>query len=122
VKQRMDKMSDVASQMKAIARMLNGQHDFEPSVLEASAKRIAEHAAGFEALFPVGSGSRPSEARPRMWTRWDDFRDQFGRMEKRAASLADQVAAASEPSDLKPSFGRLGETCKSCHQDFRQQQ
>lgn len=121
VKQRMDKMGEVASQMKVIARMLNGQVDFDQAILEASAAEIADHASGFEPLFPEGSVSPPSEARPRIWTRWDDFRDQFATMEVRAGSLADQAALAEDPSDLKNAFVRLGNTCKSCHQDFRQQ-
>ncbi|MEQ8481618.1 MAG: cytochrome c [Hoeflea sp.] len=121
VKQRMDKMGEVASQMKVIARMLNGRLEFDPAVMEASATEIADHASGFEPLFPEGSVSPPSEARPRIWTRWDDFRDQFATMEVRAGSLADQAASAQDPSDLKNAFVRLGNTCKSCHQDFRQQ-
>ncbi|WP_420408606.1 c-type cytochrome [Hoeflea sp.] len=120
VKQRMDKMGEVASQMKVIARMLNGQLEFDPAVLEASAAEIADHASGFEPLFPEDSVSPPSEARPRIWTRWDEFLDHFGRMEARAVTLADQVASVEDPSDLKGAFGRLAETCKSCHQDFRQ--
>lgn len=121
VKERMDKMGEVASKMKVIARMLNGQLDFDPAVLEASAAEIADHASSFEPLFPEGSVSPPSEARPRIWTRWDDFRDQFATMEARAGSLADEAASAEDPSDLKNTFVRLGNTCKSCHQDFRLQ-
>lgn len=120
VKERMDKMGEVASGMKVIARMLNGQVEFDPAVLEASASEIADHASGFAPLFPEGSVSSPSEARPRIWTRWDEFIDHFSTMEARAVSLADQAASVEDPSDLKGAFGQLADTCKSCHQDFRQ--
>lgn len=120
VKQRMEMMGDIAAQMKTIARVLNGQDQFNPSPVATSAKRIAEHAEMFEEMFPEGTTSSPSEALPEIWINWDEFEQQADAMKSSALALATAAETAGGPLDIKKPFRQLGMSCKSCHQDFRQ--
>ena len=119
VKQRMEMMGDIAAQMKTVAHMLSGQKAFDPQQITASARQIADHAKGFAHLFPEGSIKSPSEARPEIWTRWDEFLDRSAEMKARAVALAAAAKTAEGPLDIKKPFGQLGMSCKACHQDFR---
>ena len=120
VKQRMDMMVDIADQMKTIGRMLSGQHDFNPPVVVAAAERIAQHGRTFKTMFPKGTTSPPSEARPEIWANWDDFLRHSDEMQTLAIALAVTAKSADDPQSIGAPFSALGMSCKSCHQDFRQ--
>ena len=120
VKKRMEMMGDIAAQMKTVAQMLNGKDVFDPQQITNSARRIADHAKSFEELFPKGTNKSPSEARPAIWIKWDEFLEHSNSMKTSAVALATAAKTAEGPLDIKKPFGQLGMSCKGCHQDFRQ--
>lgn len=122
VKERMDMMGDIAAHMKTVGHMLSGNREFDQQQIARAAKSIATHGASFEDMFPAGSTMHPSEALEAIWSDWDRFMEITVSMQTSATSLAETAMIAEGPSDIKPAFGKLGATCKSCHQDFRQKQ
>jgi cytochrome c556 len=119
VKERMDMMGDIAAHMKTVGQMLSGNREFDQQQIAEAARSIATHGASFERMFPAGSTMHPSEALEAIWTDWESFMKTTDSMQISATALADVALAAEDPSDIKPAFGKLGATCKSCHQDFR---
>lgn len=119
VKERMEAMKDIAAQMKSIAGMVRGEADIDIDALAASAARIEKHAGDMPGLFPQGSIMGPSEALPVIWTKWDAFSRSAENLAGRARDLAEAIESdAGEPA-MAAAFAAMGETCKSCHTDFR---
>jgi cytochrome c556 len=70
VKERMDTMSEIASNMKALAAMVKSDK-VDPDAAREIGSRVAEQARLFPTQFPKGSLSKVSEARAQIW---DGFR------------------------------------------------
>ena len=120
VKKRMDAMSDIGDQMKAMAAILKGEQTFDASSVHTSATIIAGHARNIPELFPEGSLKKPSEALPVVWSRWEDFTKLGSSMEASAVSLAEVANSAQSITDVRDQIIAVGKSCKACHADFRQ--
>lgn len=119
VKQRMELMKGIAAQMKALSPMAKGEAAFDPAQVKKSAAAIAEHAGQIPENFPEGSTGHPSEAKPAIWTEWDKFKANAEALRTSAQALE---AGADDGLDAtKALFAKLAETCKGCHQDFREE-
>ena len=119
VKERMDVMSDVGKQMKAIAAIAKGQAAYDTQALKGAAEAIAAHARKIPELFPEGTDDHPSEARDTIWADWDAFAGLAKDLETAAAELAATADAASGPAEVRPFLVTIGATCKGCHEKFR---
>jgi len=120
VMQRMEAMKEISASMKAIGAMVKGEKEFNAAEVESSALVIAGHSKHIGHMFPEGSLDKPTEALPVIWTRWDDFTRIGKEMEMSALALAEASKTAATAQDIVPQLGAVGQTCKSCHQDFRQ--
>ncbi len=102
--------------LKAI--LLEGGEAFLPQAA-FHAEAIAKAAPLLPAMFPEGSLSEKSNARPEIWKRWDDFTQRAKELERlsqallRALDSGDRKAAARALVDL----GRNG--CGECHRRYR---
>lgn len=119
VMQRMEAMKEISQSMKAIGAMVKGEKEFNAAEVEAAALVIAGHGKHIGHMFPEGSLDKPTEALPVIWTRWDDFTRIGKEMETSALALAEASKSASTAQDIVQHLGAVGQTCKSCHQDFR---
>lgn len=120
VKERMDAMSDIASQMKTIGAMLQGKEPFNGERAAKSAGAIKAHASGMLKLFPKGSNKHPSEALPAIWADWATFETMNSDLANKASAFAEMASSVKAASELRNAFQGLAATCKSCHQKFRQ--
>jgi cytochrome c556 len=120
VKERMEMMKDIASEMKTISQMTKGQFAFDASKAAASAATIADHARQMPDMFPELPAGGPSEAAPEIWENWDEFVGLTEELVLRAESLARAAESANDAAELRPAFRDLGRTCMACHQDFRE--
>ena len=118
VKERMDLMDRQKDDMKIIGDMAKGKTPFDAAEAAEAASDIGLTAKKIPELFPEGSTGGKSEALPAIWEKWDRFTanaDDLG-------SAADALVSAlgdSENQDWKAAFEKVGEACKSCHEDFR---
>ena len=119
VKERMDVMSDVGKNMKAIAAIMKGEVVFDGSAVKSAAELIAAHADKIPHLFPIGSNTKPSEALPAIWHDWDGFTRLGADLKSTAATLAVAAEAATAPADVLDELKAVGATCKGCHEKFR---
>ena len=86
--------------------------------IELKAKEIMENMDRLLDLFPKGSLSEKSRAKPEIWEKWDEFSKHPGKVKKAAQDLAD-AAKAQDEEKVKDSFKALGQSCASCHKSFR---
>lgn len=120
IKQRMDFMKGVATTTKSLAGFVSGTQPYDAGQVQVLANELA--AFGGKTLtdqFPDGSLEAPTEASPEIWSDWQ----RFSQLAEELTGAAQAIALAAEiqdsPDQLKPLFVRVGETCKSCHQEFR---
>ena len=116
VKARMDGMSVIAENMKTIGLMAKGTNEFDAALARSAAAAIAEHAAAAPALFESNETDPKSEARPEIWTNFDDFVLKATELETVANGLSTSI---NDKSDLRSAMRSLGKTCKACHAIYR---
>lgn len=119
VKQRMDAMTDVGKQMKAIATMVKGESAFDAAKVKLAAGTIADHARDIPDLFPKGTQHKPSEATAAIWKDWERFVAIADSLETDARLLANAAETADSASDIARQLGAVGKNCKTCHESFR---
>ncbi|WP_029009113.1 c-type cytochrome [Azospirillum halopraeferens] len=82
------------------------------------ARMMTSFAATIPTLFPAGSESGDTDARPAVWTNFDDFTARAKAFETAAKALED-AAAAGDKAAVGKQFAAVGASCKACHQDYK---
>ena len=88
--------------------------------IAVNAETLALTAQQIPALFPEGSLTEKSKAKPEVWQKWAEFEAAAKNLETQAAKLRDAARAKNEQltQEIVKDFGRLG--CGTCHTPFRQ--
>jgi cytochrome c556 len=89
-----------------------------PAVAD-NADRMANNAKRIPSLFPEGSMTEKSKAKPEIWQKKAEFDAAAKRMQTEAEKLRDtaRTGNAQATNDMLKDFGRT--TCGSCHTPFR---
>jgi cytochrome c556 len=84
-----------------------------------SAETLALNAQQIPSLFPAGSLTDKSKAKPEVWQKWPEFEAASKKMETEAEKLRDAARAKNEQltQDIVKDFGR--NACGACHTPFR---
>ena len=87
--------------------------------IAVNAETIALLAPQIPAMFPEGSLTDKSKAKPEVWQKWAEFEAASKNLETQAAKLRDAARAKNEQltQDIVKDFGR--QACGTCHQPFR---
>lgn len=85
-----------------------------------NAEVLALYAQQIPALFPAGSGTEKSKAKPEVWQKWSEFEAAAKNLEAEAGKLRDASRAKNEQltQQIVKDFGR--QACGTCHTPFRQ--
>lgn len=117
VKERMDGMNVLARSMKSLAGMAKSGA-IDPDQVKESAVAIQAHSGqALYRLFPEGSLQPVSEARQEIWQNWDRFAAISDALFETAGRL--EREAASPGLNLGLYVKELGNSCATCHQEFR---
>ncbi len=108
--------------MSKIKANLDG--DFNQEQVQRAADAVAGIAnSGMGALFGPGTDKAvngvETRVKPELFTSPDEV-GQVARDFISAANNLAEVAASGNEAEVKQAFGALGESCKACHQKFRQ--
>ena len=80
---------------------------------------LAGSAQQLEEGYPVGSDHGAiTDAKPEIWENWDDFASKLGDLKRESQALAD-TAAKGDRAAMEAGFGKLGGTCKACHDEYK---
>lgn len=88
----------------------------KPADAAKPAEEIAAALVKFPGMFPAGSESPLSRAKPAVWTEKAKFDEMAKHGHEAALALA---AVAKAGGDLKAPSGAMFKTCKACHDEFR---
>lgn len=150
VLERMEAMKSLAGTMKTLAAMMRGHVKYDADEVRAGGKTIAMHSGrALTSLFPENSIDGPSEARPEIWSNWQEFAGYARQMKllgEGLSSAADNgpvmtsadsaamqksmisgsklmgdVVIADHIASMPPDgvFTMIAKTCSGCHEKFR---
>jgi len=88
--------------------------------IAVNAETLSMTAQQIPGLFPEGSGTEKSKAKPEVWQKWPEFERAAKNLEIQAEKLRDASKAKNEQltQDIVKDFGR--NACGTCHTPFRQ--
>lgn len=111
----------MAWNMQRIKANVDGQYN-KDEVQKAATAIQAIANSGMGALYPAGTdkgtGWEPTRAKAEVWTEKDKLGKAAMAFNKEANEMA-KVAAAGDAAAVKEQLGKLGGTCKGCHDDFK---
>jgi cytochrome c556 len=113
IKDRHELMEKVGDNAKAIGAAGKAN---KPADAVEPAESIAAALQKAPSLFPPGSESPLSRAKPTVWSEKAKFDELAMKAHDAALALA---ATAKSGGDLKAASGTLFKTCKACHDEFR---
>lgn len=117
VKTRQDSMKSWGDAMGVMGDMVKAPDTFDAAVFKEQAAFLAEDAASpwghFENQDAVGNSTEA------VWSNGDGFRTEADNFQKVTAELNAAAQTATSANDVAPAFGQVGESCQSCHTDFR---
>jgi len=116
VKERMDAMTEAGQAMKDAGERVRSGRNL--AAIKDDARAIAAVASRIASLFPPGSDQRPTEARPEIWTRWDDFTARAQALERESAGFVTN-ADTGDPDAIARQFRTVGRACTECHDQYR---
>lgn len=107
-------MEAVGGHMQAMVDILK-QKVPHTSHLALHANAMADLASIADTLFP--EGSEGGEALPAIWADPEDFAERLADFQEAATGLKGAVGGEG----FGPAFQKLGQSCKSCHDDYREE-
>ena len=106
--------------MGPMVGMARQQMPYDAALMQANAEKIAALAPMIKDVFRMDTTAYDidTEALDGIWSNMDDFAAKADTVAEKAQALA---AAAEDPAAALKAFGAMGGACKSCHDDYRQQ-
>lgn len=88
VKERMDAMGEMGDVMKSLSSIMRGDKDYDAAAVRSGAEVIQSHSGeALTKLFPEHSIEGPSEAKPEIWSNWQEFEALANQLDLFAAAL-----------------------------------
>jgi cytochrome c556 len=116
VQKRIDLMKSNYPHLKPIIDYLKGAGSNDN--LAAGAQVVADNAKLIPSLFPPGSMTDKSRAKPEIWQKWDDFQAKSKDLENAAAKLV-EVAKTGDKALIGPQIKAVNDACGACHEAYR---
>lgn len=116
VLKRMNGMSAIGVQMKALGAMAKGTTRFEAGAVDEALAKLEHEAGRIPDLFAEPAADPKSEARPEIWEAFEDFTKEAQGLEAVVSGAIGQVTSAD---DLARLMGEIGQTCRACHGAYR---
>jgi len=109
-----DRMKSFGGRSKTLGGMASGEVAFDAAAAEAAKAVLVAGSAEIASKFATAGSDPASEAKPEIWTSWDDF-------VAKAKGLGDAAAVLDVASvdGVKAGMGGIGGACKACHTAYR---
>ena len=101
--------------------MMKGEIAWDGDEFAARAERVADLAdMPWEGFAKATAEVADTDAKAAIWEDPDKFERLQERLAERTAKLAEATAGGAEREAVAKAFKKVGETCKSCHDDFKE--
>jgi len=111
---RQDLMKSFGGAAKTLGEMAGGKVAYDAAAAEAAKATLTAGAAEIAAKFETNAADPGSEAKPEVWTGWEDFVAKAKALET-AATAVD----TSNAETIGAGMGAIGGACKDCHVSYR---
>ena len=118
VKYRQSSLSVIGTHFSRIGAMANGRAPYDAKAAVENAEIVATLARLPWAGFGPGTDKLSNKAKPEIWTEQAKFKDHADKMTAETAKLL-AAAKTNNLDNLKTAFGATAQTCKACHDAFR---
>jgi cytochrome c556 len=119
IKYRQSSMFVMANHFGRIGAMVNNRAPYDAAAAVANAEVVAALSRVHWAGFVEGTaGTAKGGASPKIWSERAKFDEAGKRMEGEVAKLL-AAARTNSVDNLRPAFGAVGQSCKACHDDYR---
>lgn len=110
----------VRSNVGALGGMAKGAIPIDRARIEKNAERIEQLSLMMPDYFKLDTRgfNVPSDALDKIWDNQDDFKKKMSMLTEAAVNLKN-VAVSGDESGLKPAIGKVFDSCKSCHDDYK---
>ena len=103
-----------------MAAMVKGDKEFNAAEFVKNAESVATLSKFPIHGFIEGSDKgAKTEAKATIWSNRADFDKKMETFQVEAAALA-EVAKGGDLAAIKPQFGKVGESCKACHKEYKE--
>ena len=109
-------MSEISDNMRFLGFMLKGKTDFDLDSAKLAIENIANFAAQAPGLFEIETADPHAEAKPEIWSNYEDFVEKALTLQAVAIAASDSLVSEE---GLKDVMMAMGKTCKSCHSLYR---
>lgn len=117
IKQRQALMKKNGNAVTLITAMFKGEKPYDGAAAAEALGNIPPTLDQFITLFPEGSTSKDSDAKPDIWKNKADFDSLAAQVKSDSAKAA--TAAAGGMASLQPAFAALGRSCQACHEKYK---
>lgn len=123
VEMRLAMMELQAFNIGLLGTMARGRQDYDPALAQAAADNLVRMArSDWRVYFPPGTSLDDlpdSEASPKLWQAWDDFRAKQADLVTAAEALA--ATAGQDVAAMRGGVMALSKACSACHTPYRVQ-
>lgn len=108
------------SNIAPLGGMAKGKIDYDTQVMQTNGMRMEQLAAMLSDYLRVDTSDSgvESSAKASLWSNFDDVEGKIADLKNAAANLQ-TVAKSGDESQYRDAIGKLGSTCKSCHDDYK---
>jgi cytochrome c556 len=117
IKKRQELMKQNGDATKLISAMFKGERPYDAAAAANAIKSIGASMDEFITLFPEGSMSPDSDAKPEIWKKKADFEGWAKQVKDDTPKTV--TAAAGGAATLQPAFAEFAKSCRGCHEDYR---
>ena len=117
IKKRQELMKKNGDAAKLVNAMFKGEKPYDAAAAADAIKGIGAVMDEFITLFPEGSTSKDSDAKPEIWKNKADF-DGWA-MQVKEDTPKTVAAAAGGVATLQPAFAEFAKSCRGCHEKYR---
>lgn len=107
-------MGTIGMNTKVLGDMAGGKVAFDAAAAEAAKAALAEAAGKIATTFEPQGTDAESDAKPEIWTNWDDFVAKADGLSKAALALD-----ATSVEGIGAGMAGVGGACKDCHTKYR---
>jgi cytochrome c556 len=111
---RQELMGGIGKNAKILGDMAKGTTPFDAAAAEAAKAVIVANSAEISAKFETNVTDAGSEAKPEIWTNWEDFAAKGVALNTAATALD-----ASSVESVGAGMATVGEACGACHKAYR---
>ena len=109
-------MSEISDNMRVLGLMSKGQVEFDLVSAKSAIQNIEKLAAKTPTLFEIEAVDPHAEAKPEIWSNYEDFVDKALTLQTVAIDVGGSLV---DEDGLRGVIMSLGKTCKSCHSLYR---